>query len=183
METKAELRTHLKAHRDALAPEHRAAASAAIVGHLEGLCRERRVQRIGAFWPLGTEVDLREAVRSHPERLWFFPRVASTIPPRLAWGTEPLEPGPWGLQEPILAQHFLPPVDLLLVPGLAFDDEGHRLGYGRGFFDALLPRLPEEVLTVGVGFAAQMGIRVPLEPHDWPVQALLSEHGLRRLEP
>jgi 5-formyltetrahydrofolate cyclo-ligase len=72
-------------------------------------------------------------------------------------------------------------VQLLLVPGLAFDDDGHRIGYGRGFYDALLARLPEDVLSVGVGFEAQMHRTVPIDPHDWPVQALLSERGLRLL--
>jgi 5-formyltetrahydrofolate cyclo-ligase len=181
MEMKAELRTHLKARRDALSMEARVAWSATIASHLDQLCRNRGVTRIGAFWPHGSEIDLRCAVSAHGDWLWFFPRVASTHPPRLVWGTEPLEPGPWGLMEPVLAQYFLPPVQLLLVPALAFDDEGHRIGYGRGFYDALLAKLPEEVLTVGVGFEAQMHLSVPVEPHDWPVQALLSERGIRLL--
>ena len=182
METKAKFRAHLKAHRDALPVATRETASLTICGHLERLCRNRRFTRIGAFWPFGSEVDLRTAITSHPDWLLFFPRVASTQPPRLAWGTEPLEKGQWGLMEPTLAQHLLPPVQLLLVPGLAFDDDGHRLGYGRGFYDALLAKLADEVLTVGVGFEAQMHLSVPIEPHDWPVQALLSEAGLRLIE-
>ena len=183
MDTKAELRTHLKARRDGLSPESREAWSRAICDHLGRLCRDRRCTRIGAFWPFGSELDLRPAVSSHPDWLWFFPWVASTQPPRLVWGTEPLEKGHWGLMEPSFAQHFTPPVQLLLVPGLAFDDDGHRIGYGRGFYDALLAELPEGVLTVGVGFEAQMHLPVPVEPHDWPVQALLSERGLRLLKP
>lgn len=181
METKPELRAHLKARRDALPADSREAWSNALSIHLDQLCRNRRFNRIGAFWPFGSEIDLRPAVSAHPDWLWFFPRVASTQPPRLAWGMEPLEQGPWGLMEPTLAQHFLPPVQLLLVPGLAYDDDGYRIGYGRGFYDALLARLPEDVLTVGVGFEAQMHTQVPLDPHDWPVQALLSEQGLRLL--
>lgn len=181
MDTKPELRTHLKARRDALPAEAREAWSEALSTHLDRFCRDRHFTRIGAFWPFGSEIDLRPAVAAHPGWLWFFPRIASTHPPRLIWGTEPLEKGHWGLLEPILAQHLLPPVQLLLVPGLAFDDDGYRLGYGRGFYDALLARLPEDVLTVGVGFEAQMHLPVPLAPHDWPVQALLSEQGLRLL--
>jgi 5-formyltetrahydrofolate cyclo-ligase len=183
METKAEFRAHMKARRDALPAGSREGWSQAIVGHLDRLCRNRRFTRIGAFWPFGSEIDLQSAVSTHPDWLWFFPRVASTQPPRLAWGTEPLERGHWGLMEPAFARHFLPPVQVLLVPGLAFDDEGYRLGYGRGFYDALLAKLSEEVFTVGVGFETQMHLPVLVEPHDWPVQALLSERGLRLLEP
>lgn len=182
METKAELRAHYLALRQALPAPHREVWSATIAHHLARLCRERRLTRIGAFWPFGAEVDLRPAVAAHPDWLWFFPRVASTQPPRLAWGTEPLEKGHWGLQEPILAQHFLPPVQLLLVPGLAFDEAGYRLGYGRGFFDALLAKLSEDTLTLGTAFEAQMHQIVPVEPHDWPVQGLLSERGIRWLD-
>jgi 5-formyltetrahydrofolate cyclo-ligase len=183
MVTKSEYRAHLKARRDALPAAARAAWSAAIAGHLDRFCLGRGFTRIGAFWPLGSEVDLRSAFGTRGDWLWFFPRVASTQPPRLVWGTEPLEPGPWGLMEPVLAQHFLPPVQLLLVPALAFDDEGHRIGYGRGFYDTLLARLPDEVLTVGVGFEAQMHLPVPVEPHDWPVMGLLSERGFHQLDP
>ena len=183
METKAEFRAHLKARRDAHPLQIREVWSKAMTGHLECLCRDQRLTRIGAFWPIGSEIDLRSAVSGHPDWSWFFPRVTSTLPPRLAWGTEPLEKGPWGLMEPALAPHFLPPVHLLLVPGLAFDDDGHRIGYGRGFYDALLARLSEDVFTVGVGFEAQMHLPVPVEPHDWPVMGLLSEHGLRLLKP
>lgn len=181
METKAEFRAHLKARRAALPENDRSVWSQAIAGHIERLCWDRRFHRVGAFWPFGAEVDLRPAIATHPDWLWFFPKVASTRPPRLAWGTEPLEPGPWGLMEPGFAQHFLPPVQLLLVPGLAFDGEGYRIGYGGGFYDALLEKLPDDVLTVGVGFEAQMDLPVPVEPHDWPVHALLSELGLRLL--
>jgi 5-formyltetrahydrofolate cyclo-ligase len=181
VDTKAEFRTHLKVRRDALPADTREAWSLAISGQVKHLCQERGFTRIGAFWPFGSEVDLRPAMSAHPDRLWFFPRVTSTHPPRLAWGPGPLEKGQWGLMEPVLTQPFLPPVHLLLVPGLAFDDEGHRLGYGRGFYDALLAQLPEGVLTVGVGFEAQMHLTLPVEPHDWPVQALLSELGLHLL--
>lgn len=181
METKAELRAHYLALRAALPAAEREAWSAAIAEHVGRLCRDHHLTRIGAFWPFGAEVDLRPAVDAHPDWLWFFPRVASTHPPRLAWGTEPMEKGHWGLLEPALAQHFLPPVQLLLVPGLAFDEDGHRLGYGRGFFDALLAKLSEDVLTLGVGFEVQMHQIVPVEPHDWPVQGLISERGLHWL--
>lgn len=182
MDTKAEFRAHLKARRDALPTASREAWSQAICGHLDHLCRSRRLTRIGAFWPFGSEIDLRPAVVAHPDGLWFFPRVASTQPPRLAWGTEPLEKGQWGLMEPALAQHVLPPVQVLLVPGLAFDENGYRMGYGRGFYDALLAKLSDEIFTIGVGFDAQMHLPVSVEPHDWPVQALLSERGLRVLD-
>jgi len=182
MDSKAEYRAHLKARRDALPAASRKAWSGAVGDHVARFCRDRHITRIGAFWPLGSELDLRPVVGAHPDWLWFFPRVISTHPPRLAWGTEPLETSLWGLMEPIHTQHFLPPVQLLLVPGLAFNDEGHRMGYGRGFYDALLAKLSDDILTVGLGFEAQMHLEIPVEPHDWPVHGLMSEQGLRMLK-
>lgn len=70
-------------------------------------------------------------------------------------------------------------IDVVLVPGLCFDDRGTRLGYGRGYYDRLLPRLPARVPTVGVVHDALVVRGVPREPHDAPVRYLVSESGLR----
>jgi 5-formyltetrahydrofolate cyclo-ligase len=138
----------------------------------------RRVRRIGVFWPLGSEIDLREFIHGHPEWTFVFPRVASTHPPRLIWGPEPLEPGLFGLMEPIHAQHFMPPAQLLVVPGLVFDDEGYRIGYGGGFYDALLERLSPDIITLGAAFQLQRTERLPYSPQDMPVQGIVTEQGL-----
>lgn len=181
-EDKQLLRRRFKALRDGLDPVDRVTWSETVCRQVAAFATSRRIHRVGVFHPLGSELDLRPLVQTHPDWLFFFPRVSSTQPPRLAWGTEPLEPGPWGLQEPVLAQHFLPPVQLLLVPGLAFDRRGFRLGYGGGFYDALLPRLPENVLTVAVGFACQQTDQLPVDPQDQPVHALLTQEGLTWFE-
>ncbi|HJW08521.1 MAG TPA: 5-formyltetrahydrofolate cyclo-ligase [Holophagaceae bacterium] len=178
MDSKPDLRARMAALRAALGDEARAAANARICEGLIHLCESRRWRRIGAFWPYRSEVDLRAAIAARTDWTWYFPKVTSTAPPRLAWGSEPLEPGLWGLMEPTFAQHFLPPVDLLLVPGLAFDPQGYRLGYGGGYYDALLGRLREELPTLGVGFSLQQVPALPLDPQDLPVDGLLTERGL-----
>ena len=182
METKSEFRSHFRRLRNGAPPEARAAWSEAICGRLAEFCLSRRIRRIGAFWPLGSEIDLRPLVQGHPDWVFTFPRITSTEPPRLAWGPEPLEPGLFGLLEPVHAQHFLPPVQLLLVPGLAFDARGFRLGYGKGFYDALLDHLPGDVITLGVGFELQRTPRLPVSPQDLPVQGLMTEEGLTWFE-
>lgn len=181
-EEKKALRKQFKRLRDGLPEADRVRWSAEICARVAALCTSRRFHRIGVFHPLGSEVDLRPLVQAHPSWLFFFPKVSSTHPPRLVWGTEPLEPGPWGLQEPALAQHFTPPVDLLLVPGLAFDEGGFRLGYGGGFYDALLAHQPMPFLTLAVGFHAQRTRALPVEPLDQPVHGLLTERELTWFE-
>lgn len=74
-------------------------------------------------------------------------------------------------------------VDVALVPGLAFDRRGHRLGYGRGFYDRLLPRLPRRTVLVGVCDDALVVERLPVDDHDVAVEWLLGESGLRPVEP
>lgn len=177
-ESKQALRDHFKALRAGLGAAEHAAKSAEIRQRLEAFCRSRRCRRIGAFWPIASEVDLIPLFQARPDCLWYFPRVVSTTPPRLAWGTEPMQPGLWGLMEPVITQHFTPPVDLLLVPGLAFDEEGYRLGYGKGFYDALLAHLDDRVTLLGVGFACQKVQRLPRDPRDLPVHGLVTECGL-----
>ncbi len=179
MESKPELRKRMAALRAALPEAERAEANARICDRLIHACESRRWTRIGAFWPYRSEVDLRAAFAARPGWLWYFPKVTSTEPPRLVWGTEPLEPGLWGLSEPAFAQHFLPPVDLLLVPGLAFDDQGYRLGYGGGFYDALIAKLEDRIPMLGAAFALQEVQALPQDPQDLPVHGLLTERRLR----
>ncbi len=181
MESKSDLRERAWKLRDGIPEATRAAASAALCTRVEAFCTSRRLRRVGAFWPLGSEVDLRPLIQGHPEWMFWFPRVVSTDPPRLAWGTEPLQPGLWGLMEPVITQHFTPPVELLLVPGLAFDDRGYRVGYGKGYYDTVLERLGEDVITMGACFQAQAVDHVPEEMHDQPVDWLATEARIRDL--
>ncbi len=74
-------------------------------------------------------------------------------------------------------------VDLVLVPGLAFDARGGRLGYGRGLYDGLLPTLPAYTPRVAVAIDAWVVERLPLEAHDVPVTHLLTPAGLRGVDP
>jgi 5-formyltetrahydrofolate cyclo-ligase len=65
-------------------------------------------------------------------------------------------------------------VDLVLVPGVAFDRRGHRLGHGFGYFDRFLSRLPKTIPTVGLAFRFQLLDRLPVASHDHAVQTVLT---------
>lgn len=66
-------------------------------------------------------------------------------------------------------------VDLYVVPGVAFDRHGGRLGYGRGYYDRLLARARPDAAIVGLAFEAQMVERVPAGPYDVPMQRVVTE--------
>ena len=87
-----------------------------------------------------------------------------------------LAPGRFGVWEPIpqaVRPVSVEELDLMVVPGIAFDRAGHRLGHGFGYFDRLLTRVPD-VPTVGFCFAFQLFDRLPRAPHDRAVQTVLS---------
>jgi 5-formyltetrahydrofolate cyclo-ligase len=176
--TKTELRRHYKLLRDRSTPRERREWSEQIGEHLSTLCAAAGLLRVGLFGPFGSEVDLRPFEFANPEISFFFPRVASQDPARLAWGPRPLEPGTWGLQEPTCAPYPAPPVQLLLVPGLAFAADGHRLGYGKGFYDSVLATLMDDILVLGVAFDLQRCHRLPTNPRDLPVSGLATQSGL-----
>lgn len=88
-----------------------------------------------------------------------------------------LAPGAFGVWEPTpKASRPVRPeeLDLVLVPGVAFDRSGHRLGHGQGYFDRFLTRLPRTTPTVGLCFAFQLLDRLPVSSHDQTVQTVLS---------
>ena len=178
MATKPELRERFKRLRNETAPVDRQAWSSRICAHLASFCVSRRIRRVGVFWPLGSETDLRALVHDHPEWIFFFPRVTSTHPPRLIWGPEPLEPGVFGLLEPVHAQHFMPPVQLLVVPGLVFDDDGYRIGYGGGYYDRTLAAMQRLPLRIGVAFELSRMETIHPHPHDIPMDVIVTESGL-----
>ena len=109
-----------------------------------------------------------------------FPRVAAKGLPleyhRIPDG-EMLAPGAFGIHEPL--DHWQRSVpDLLLVPLLAFDRRGHRLGYGGGFYDRTIAAL--RVPTIGIAYAGQEVASLPEEAHDRTLDMILTEQGIRR---
>ncbi len=99
-----------------------------------------------------------------------------------AW-TPPFERHAFGFDQPRLDARPIDPaeVDLVLVPGLAFDVHGARLGHGQGHYDRLLPWLPERTLRVGVAPDALVVERIPTEAHDVVMTHLLTPSGFRAI--
>lgn len=98
-----------------------------------------------------------------------------------------LQPGRFGIPEPQAALRSVADrrcdpqsVDTLIVPGLAFDLQGHRLGYGAGYFDRLLQHMRPSATVVGLAYECQIFPSVPVDPHDVPVHYLLTERNQHR---
>lgn len=94
-----------------------------------------------------------------------------------------LATGPWGIKEPAgprLGPATLHTADLVVVPALAVDRAGHRLGRGRGYYDRALGEVPR-ARRIAVVYATELLDRIPSEPHDEPVAWALTPDGLAKL--
>ncbi|RYY12359.1 MAG: 5-formyltetrahydrofolate cyclo-ligase [Alphaproteobacteria bacterium] len=130
---------------------------------------------IGGFWPLTDEIDVRPLLlalvgRGHRVGLPATPPRGAGLSFRRWQPGATLTPGRFGTVEPV-GPAIVP--TLLLVPLLAFDRWGHRLGYGGGYYDRTLAALP--AFTIGCGFALQEVDRVPTETHDHRLNAVATE--------
>ncbi len=137
---------------------------------------------VGGYHALAGEADpgLLLAMLAARGHTIVYPRVAAKDAP-LDFHAIPagrtLQAGAYGIQEP--AAHFPRQVPaLLLVPLLTYDNQGHRLGYGGGFYDRTLAAL--QVPAIGVAFSGQEVISLPTGPHDMALAGILTEHGLKR---
>ncbi|TYP54196.1 5-formyltetrahydrofolate cyclo-ligase [Thermosediminibacter litoriperuensis] len=96
-------------------------------------------------------------------------------------GTGELVPGTFGILEPEKDDGLDPEViDLVVVPGVAFDRRGYRLGYGAGYYDGFLPRLRPEVKKIALAFELQLTEYIPAEKHDIRMDAIVTEKGIYR---
>lgn len=96
-----------------------------------------------------------------------------------------LQTGKFGILEPSVELRMQVPfqvltetIDLAIIPGVAFDKRGGRLGHGAGYYDRLLPQLRQDCLKVGLGYACQVVAEVPCELHDVRMDVIVTENGL-----
>jgi 5-formyltetrahydrofolate cyclo-ligase len=181
---KRELRARALALRDALPPREAAAAGRAIADRLLGLPELGAAGTVLVFSSFGSEVPTAVIV----ERLLgmgrrvAMPRVAGgRIEARTYEAGDPLERAAYGALEPVGGRALRPEeLDVVVVPGLAFDRRGYRVGYGGGFFDRFLPRTRPDAFRVGICFHLQLVEEVPHGPGDVPVDAVVTEREVIR---
>ncbi len=186
---KAALREQVLARRDQLSQAQRRSASAAIAARadeaLQALAARSAGAAIAIYDAKGTEVDT-AAIDARARQLGLqvaYPRVVRAqrwlafhlvTPQALALAG-------FGLREPAEAapEVALSELRCFFVPGLAFDEEGGRLGWGRGYYDNTFARAPH-ALRIGLGFECQVVDRVPLAEHDILLHQLFTEARARR---
>ncbi len=182
-EAKLALRRELLAARDALPEATRGAAAEAIVARLAALPGFAAARCVLLTLPYRSEWDTRALVRIAVAagKTVAIPRVdAATrmLELRTIVDSEfDAEPGFRGIPEPRIGRPRIEPaaVDWVLVPGVAFDAAGRRLGYGGGYYDRLLPLVPASSPRVAGALDLQIVPRVPAAPHDLAVDTVVTE--------
>ena len=175
--TKQELRKIYINARSQLSDEYRSWASGLIAQRLIALSAWRNRKTVMTFLTINSEVETTPLV----ERLW--QEGKTVIVPKVegkkllccklsSW--DELAPGTFSVPEPVEPLVVEPAqLELVLVPALAFDPAGRRLGYGAGFFDRLLKKT--SALRVGLAFDLQIADRLPEEANDCRVEMIITE--------
>lgn len=177
--SKHELRRQCRQVRRLLGAEARARASQQICEHLAGWHVFREAETVGAYLPMKEEVDLRPLLEHFPAKRWVLPRIREERQMDFhAYDPAQLVVHPFGMLEPAANLPIVPAADiaLLLVPGLAYDRQGWRLGYGGGYYDRFLAAFGG--ISAGVAFHALLLDSLPHESHDAPVGWVVTEQGL-----
>jgi 5-formyltetrahydrofolate cyclo-ligase len=139
------------------------------------------VSVVGGYCPLGSEISPLPAMEEARAvgAIVAFPCFADPAKPFRFLAGDPLEPGPFGIMQPAKRHPVVQP-DLVLVPLIAVDTRGTRLGRGKGHYDRALLRLKKNrVRLVGVGWPMQrLTETIPAEPWDVPLDAFASPEGV-----
>ncbi len=179
---KSRIRRAVLERRDAMAVAQRQQRSGALCARLLALEQWHAARVVLATVAMGsepvTEVLLHAALEQG--KTLVLPRVQRAEKTLGLYAVQNLSqdllPGVWGILEPDpqrCRQISLPQVELIVVPGVAFDRTGARLGYGAGYYDRLLARSECTAFTVALAFEEQLVPQIPTEAHDQRVQWLL----------
>lgn len=166
---KSEVRRIMRERKRAVPPEEKLRRSELIMQRVEQSDAFRQASVVLLYWSMADEVQTHRFVeRWYRQKTLLLPCVdGDDLRLRQYTGPDCLVAGEqFGIGEPTGEEWTdLEAVELIVVPGVAFDGHGHRMGRGRGFYDRLLKCTPRAV-KIGVGYDFQMLDAVPVEPHD-----------------
>lgn len=178
-DSKAVWRQHMRQQRRLAAAQH---ASPLSINHLNDLPAWGAARVVASYQAINDELDLSRVDREAREanKAVAYPAIVGPglIEFRLWHEGEPLVEGDMGVREPGPKAQVVPlhAIDFFLVPLLACDQQGYRLGYGGGYYDRALASAAG--FRCGVGFSHQLVEQLPTEPHDQALHAFLSEQGV-----
>jgi 5-formyltetrahydrofolate cyclo-ligase len=179
---KKDLRNQLLAKLLSLTKEEIKRRSKNVQEILQNLPIYKKAKLVMAYYPLKGEVDVLEMIRKAKDKRFCFPVMDLEKKDLIPFEVENLEDfvmGPWQVMQPNLKKAKkieISQIDIVIVPGLAFDYERNRLGRGGGFYDRFLKRIKPRTKKVGVAFKFQIFKSLPIHPPlDEKVDLVVSE--------
>lgn len=172
---KADVRQSMLKARRQLDPGTVREKSGTILARLRALPAYREARAVLFYFPINNEVDtvplIREALE---EKRVLLPYMEDGIKAARVTDLDDLTEGMYGTKEPVTKEPAA--FDLVLVPGLAFDRARNRIGYGKGWYDRFLASC--NAGTIGLAFGMQIVDSLPVEPHDIPMDIVVTEEGI-----
>ncbi|MGM0560343.1 MAG: 5-formyltetrahydrofolate cyclo-ligase [Pseudomonadota bacterium] len=184
-ESKKSLRRKAAARRSRASEESGPDAALRLAENLLGRKELANAGWVSSYWPMRDEIDPRPAMEA------LNAKGVGLCLPVVTGNAQPLVFRAWQPGDRLVREAFGTSVpepsaaeqvpDILLVPLLAFDSEGYRLGYGGGFYDRTLEKLRAErgTLAIGLGFAWQHMDFLPRGPHDQKLDMIVTEQGVQ----
>ena len=182
---KKRMRDAILLQRDAMSSAARTSASRAILEKVSALPQYGNAKVVLTYMGFGTEIETQPFFERiiADGKIVALPRVdraTQTLILHSARGMSDLLTSKYGILEPgtdapIVA---VTNVDFVLMPGVAFDRNGNRLGYGRGYYDKLMSTANPALAGVAAGFSCQIVDKVPIGPHDKKVDCIITENEI-----
>ena len=174
---KNQLKESILEKRNSLAKQEIVEKSKKIQDKLFNLEQYKKLKIIMFFVSFNNEVNTHNMIRNAlKNKTVIVPKVERhEIEPSVIIDFDNLVPAKFGILEPIETMKIAyKNIDLVLVPGIVFDKEGHRIGYGYGYYDRFLRKVPKAI-KIGLAFDFQVIDKIPREMHDVAVNLIVTE--------
>lgn len=172
MNKKDEIREEIKTKREALDPVKKEKLDKLIFEKILGIPDYQKAKTVLVYMAFKNEVDIVELIR---DKQIVLPRVdGERLELYRIESLDDLEEGAFGILEPKKTCKKINPdeIDIAFIPGVAFDKKGHRIGFGKGFYDRLNKKL--KCQKIGIAYDFQIVEEIPFECHDVPVDLLIT---------
>lgn len=179
---KEDIRRRIKAHKSLLSEQERDEAAERVFAQLERTAAFMLADRILLYHSLPDELSTRRFIdKWHKLKHFFLPRVNGVNLEILPYDRSTLRLGAFQIEEPDGDEVYDPAdIELVVVPAVAYDARGNRVGRGKGFYDRLLCDTP--ATKVGVGYDFQLVDEIDAEPHDVKVDIVITESRYIRVK-
>lgn len=176
MSDKATLRNTMRQMRKNLNANEKKQYDERICTHLYEIISVENLHTIHSYIPMGDEVNIGPLIDTllKEGKTIVTPKALPKrqMENRMFTDWNELENGMYGTQHPAVAQVHDGPYDLFIIPGLAFDEQKNRLGYGSGYYDNFLSK-HQQGIKCGIAYPFQMLKQVPIEEHDIPLDLII----------